>query len=213
MPRAPHLAVGDRGAPQTAPQWFPWTHKADNSSTELLLPIDIYTNTYAAGGTVEGGVSGMELNTGLGTTGLAAGAGGTLRRRGSMLGPLREQADVGLNLAFLDSYFSEVIHLPDPTPHTHTHTLPTHTHTHHPGSRLRLNHSNRQWAQVFTSPLQHQTERPCGEAFHMMDITHVLPRERLASLLILLVLLSTFLFPRSFPTLLPLATTQQQDPD
>ncbi|XP_036179544.1 desmoglein-4 isoform X2 [Myotis myotis] len=94
-------------------------HPEDRDVSNICVPItasntqdrmdssDIYTNTYAAGGTVEGGVSGMELNTGLGTTGLAAGAGGTLRRRGSMLGPQREQADVGLNLAFLDSYFSE----------------------------------------------------------------------------------------------------------
>ena len=77
------------------------------------LLTEIYTNTYAGGGTVEGGVSGVELNTGLGTAAslAAGGAVGTLRRRGSMLGTQREYADTGLNMAFLDSYFSEVIPL------------------------------------------------------------------------------------------------------
>lgn len=77
---------------------------------EHLLLTEIYTNTYAGGGTVEGGISGGELNTGFGTaTGLAAGgAVGTLRRRSSIH---REYADTGLNMAFLDSYFSEVIPL------------------------------------------------------------------------------------------------------
>ncbi|KAK1337818.1 hypothetical protein QTO34_002454 [Cnephaeus nilssonii] len=102
--RVPRL-VGGPGGPQTAGSGFLDT-QSDNCSTEALLPTEIYTNTYAAGGTVEGGVSGVELGTGLGT-GLAAGVGGTLRRRSSTLGPPREQADTGLNLAFLDSYFSE----------------------------------------------------------------------------------------------------------
>lgn len=80
---------------------------------ERPLLTEIYTNTYAGGGTVEGGVSGVELNTGLGTTaGLAAGAAvGTLRRRSSTVGTQREYADAGMNTAFLDSYFSEVIPL------------------------------------------------------------------------------------------------------
>ncbi|XP_036273459.1 desmoglein-4 [Pipistrellus kuhlii] len=96
-------------------------HPEDRDVSNICVPItasntqdrmdssEIYTNTYAAGGTVEGGVSGVELGTGLGT-GLAAGVGGTLRRRSSTLGPPREQADTGLNLAFLDSYFSEKAH-------------------------------------------------------------------------------------------------------
>lgn len=87
-------------------------------TTQVLLcehPLltEIYTNTYAGGGTVEGGVSGVELNTGLGTAaGLAAGgAVETLRRRSSTLGTQREYVDAGTNMAFLDSYFSEVIPL------------------------------------------------------------------------------------------------------
>ena len=74
-----------------------------------LLP-EIYTNTYAGGGTVEGGVSGVELNTGLGTAAglVAGGAVSTARKRSSTLGTQRDYADNSLNLAFLDSYFSEV---------------------------------------------------------------------------------------------------------
>lgn len=53
----------------------------------------------------------MELNTALGTaTGLVAGgATGAVRKRSSTMGTLREYADTGVNMAFLDSYFSEVI--------------------------------------------------------------------------------------------------------
>lgn len=53
----------------------------------------------------------MELNTGVGMAeGLVAGGTmGTLRKRSSTIGTLREYADTGMNMAFLDSYFSEVI--------------------------------------------------------------------------------------------------------
>lgn len=89
-------------------------NNADDSSTvEPCLLSEIYTNTYAGGGTVEGGVSGVELNTGLGAAaGLAAGgAAGTAGRRSSAVGIQRDYGDTGLNLAFLDSYFSEVTSL------------------------------------------------------------------------------------------------------
>uniref|UniRef100_A0A5F8GV57 Desmoglein 4 n=1 Tax=Monodelphis domestica TaxID=13616 RepID=A0A5F8GV57_MONDO len=78
---------------------------------DRLFP-EIYTNTYAGGGTVEGGasgVSGVELNTGVGAA-LCLGAGGlagAVKRRGSTIGTLREYAETGMNMAFLDSYFSE----------------------------------------------------------------------------------------------------------
>uniref|UniRef100_A0A2K5HL70 Cadherin domain-containing protein n=1 Tax=Colobus angolensis palliatus TaxID=336983 RepID=A0A2K5HL70_COLAP len=71
---------------------------------------EIYTNTYAAGGTVEGGVSGVELNTGMGTAAGVAGAtgaAGAARKRSSTMGTLRDYADSDVNMAFLDSYFSE----------------------------------------------------------------------------------------------------------
>lgn len=93
---------------------FTWVNNADDSSTvEPPLLSEIYTNTYAGGGTVEGGVSGVELNTSLGAAaGLAAGgAAGTAGRRSSAVGIQRDYGDTGLNLAFLDSYFSEVTSL------------------------------------------------------------------------------------------------------
>ncbi|KAM9225695.1 desmoglein-4 [Dugong dugon] len=96
-------------------------HPEDRDVSSICVPMtasntqdhidssDIYNNTYAGGGTVEGGVTGGELNTGLGT---AAGlmAGGTAvatRKRSSTIGTLREYAELGANMAFLDSYFSE----------------------------------------------------------------------------------------------------------
>ncbi|XP_014700842.1 desmoglein-4 [Equus asinus] len=80
-----------------------------SNTQDRMDSSEIYTNTYAGGGTVEGGVSGVELNTGLGTaTGLVAGgAAGAARKRSSTPGTQREYADTGLNVAFLDSYFSE----------------------------------------------------------------------------------------------------------
>ncbi|XP_054439785.1 desmoglein-4 [Pteronotus mesoamericanus] len=96
-------------------------HPEDRDVSNICVPItasntqdrmdssEIYTNTYAGGGTVEGGVSGVELNTGLGTAASLAAGGtvGTLRRRSSTLGTQRDYVDTGVNMAFLDSYFSE----------------------------------------------------------------------------------------------------------
>ncbi|XP_008071582.1 desmoglein-4 [Carlito syrichta] len=93
-------------------------HPEDRDVSNICVPVtasntqdrmdssEIYTNTYAAGGTVEGGISGVELNTGLGT---AAGlvATGASRKRSSTMGTLREYADTGVNMAFLDNYFLE----------------------------------------------------------------------------------------------------------
>ncbi|KAM4841404.1 desmoglein-4 [Thomomys bottae] len=84
---------------------------ATSNTQDRIDSSEIYTNTYAGGGTVEGGVSGVELNSGVGTAAglVAAGAtSGALRKRSSTMGTLREYQDTaGLNLAFLDSYFSE----------------------------------------------------------------------------------------------------------
>ncbi|XP_021541868.1 desmoglein-4 [Neomonachus schauinslandi] len=96
-------------------------HPEDRDVSNICVPMtasntqdridssEIYTNTYAGGGTVEGGVSGVELNTCLGTVaGLAAGdPAGARRRTSSTIGTQWEYADTGLNMAFLDSYFSE----------------------------------------------------------------------------------------------------------
>ncbi|XP_072462711.1 desmoglein-4 [Notamacropus eugenii] len=99
-------------------------HPEDRDVSNICVPMtasntqdriessEIYTNTYAGGGTVEGaasGVSGVELNTGVGAA-LSLGAGGlagAVRRRGSTMGTLREYTETGVNMAFLDSYFSE----------------------------------------------------------------------------------------------------------
>nr|XP_001102180.3 desmoglein-4 [Macaca mulatta] len=89
-----------------------------SNTQDRMDSSEIYTNTYAAGGTVEGGVSGVELNTGMGTAaGLmaagaagaagVAGATGAARKRSSTMGTLRDYADSDVNMAFLDSYFSE----------------------------------------------------------------------------------------------------------
>uniref|UniRef100_A0A2K6Q944 Desmoglein 4 n=1 Tax=Rhinopithecus roxellana TaxID=61622 RepID=A0A2K6Q944_RHIRO len=81
-----------------------------SNTQDRMDSSEIYTNTYAAGGTVEGGVSGVELNTGMGTAaGVAgvAGAAGAARKRSSTMGTLRDYADSDVNMAFLDSYFSE----------------------------------------------------------------------------------------------------------
>ncbi|XP_002713485.1 desmoglein-4 [Oryctolagus cuniculus] len=96
-------------------------HPEDRDVSNICVPMtasntqdridssEIYNNTYAGGGTVEGGVSGVELNTGLGTAAglVAGGAVGTTRKRSSTMGTLREYADTGVNMAFLDSYFTE----------------------------------------------------------------------------------------------------------
>nr|XP_031546175.1 desmoglein-4 isoform X1 [Vicugna pacos] len=96
-------------------------HPEDRDVSNICVPVtasntqeridssEIYTNTYAGGGTVEGGVSGVELNTGPGAAAglVAGGAVGTARRRSSTPGAQRDYADPGLHLAFLDSYFSE----------------------------------------------------------------------------------------------------------
>ncbi|KAM5221994.1 desmoglein-4 [Ctenodactylus gundi] len=96
-------------------------HPEDRDVSNICVPMtasntqdridssEIYTNTYAGGGTVEGGVSGVELNTGVGAAeGIVAGAVmGATRKRSSTIGTLREYADSGMNMAFLDNYFSE----------------------------------------------------------------------------------------------------------
>lgn len=65
--------------------------------------------------------SGPEETTGLGTAVAygttnsygAATAYGTMGKKESIGGTLREYREGGVNMAFLDSYFSEVIYLPD----------------------------------------------------------------------------------------------------
>ncbi|KFQ90114.1 Desmoglein-1, partial [Phoenicopterus ruber ruber] len=80
-----------------------------NSIAFLFLFSDIYTNTYGGGGGV---VSGVEETTGVGYGtgtgyGTAGGICGTGEAKGSMGGTIKEYREGGVNMAFLDNYFSE----------------------------------------------------------------------------------------------------------
>ncbi|NXL90356.1 DSG1A protein, partial [Alectura lathami] len=71
--------------------------------TFLFLFSDIYTNTYGGGGVV---ASGVEETTGVGY-GTAGGISGTGEVKGSIGGTIKEYREGGVNMAFLDNYFSE----------------------------------------------------------------------------------------------------------
>ncbi|XP_074941018.1 desmoglein-4-like [Phalacrocorax aristotelis] len=72
-------------------------------------PSDIYTNTYGGGGVVASGVeetTGVGYGTGTGY-GTAGGISGTGEVKGSVGGTIKEYREGGVNMAFLDNYFSE----------------------------------------------------------------------------------------------------------
>ncbi|KAM9023977.1 desmoglein-4-like [Ara ararauna] len=72
-------------------------------------PSDIYTNTYGGGGVVASGVeetTGVGYGTGTGY-GTAGGISGTGEVKGSIGGTIKEYREGGVNMAFLDNYFSE----------------------------------------------------------------------------------------------------------
>ncbi|KFP03826.1 Desmoglein-1-alpha, partial [Calypte anna] len=76
----------------------------------LFLLSDIYTNTYGGGGVVASGVEettgvGYGTGTGYGTAGGISGTGGEVK--GSIGGTIKEYREGGVNMTFLDSYFSE----------------------------------------------------------------------------------------------------------
>ncbi|NXI72791.1 DSG1A protein, partial [Anseranas semipalmata] len=75
----------------------------------LFLFSDIYTNTYGGGGVVASGVeetTGVGYGTGTGY-GTAGGISGTGEAKGSTGGTIKEYREGGVNMAFLDNYFSE----------------------------------------------------------------------------------------------------------
>ncbi|NXG65088.1 DSG1A protein, partial [Hemiprocne comata] len=75
----------------------------------LFLLSDIYTNTYGGGGVVASGVeetTGVGYGTGTGY-GTAGGISGTGEVKGSIGGTIKEYREGGVNMAFLDNYFSE----------------------------------------------------------------------------------------------------------
>ncbi|KFQ64774.1 Desmoglein-1, partial [Pelecanus crispus] len=77
--------------------------------TFLFLFSDIYTNTYGGGGVVASGVeetTGVGYGTGTGY-GTAGGISGTGEAKGSIGGTIKEYREGGVNMAFLDNYFSE----------------------------------------------------------------------------------------------------------
>ncbi|XP_064026713.1 desmoglein-1-like [Pogoniulus pusillus] len=76
---------------------------------EFGEPSDIYTNTYGGGGVVASGVeetTGVGYGTGTGY-GTAGGISGTGEVKGSVGGTIKEYREGGVNMAFLDNYFSE----------------------------------------------------------------------------------------------------------
>ncbi|NXC38090.1 DSG1A protein, partial [Penelope pileata] len=75
----------------------------------FFLFSDIYTNTYGGGGVVASGVeetTGVGYGTGTGY-GTAGGISGTGEVKGSTGGTIKEYREGGVNMAFLDNYFSE----------------------------------------------------------------------------------------------------------
>ncbi|XP_009283940.1 PREDICTED: desmoglein-4-like [Aptenodytes forsteri] len=76
---------------------------------DFCEPSDIYTNTYGGGGVVASGVeetTGVGYGTGTGY-GTAGGISGTGEVKGSIGGTIKEYREGGVNMAFLDNYFSE----------------------------------------------------------------------------------------------------------
>ncbi|NXV75690.1 DSG1 protein, partial [Atlantisia rogersi] len=79
------------------------------STSHVSKTHDIYTNTYGGGGVVASGVeetTGVGYGTGTGY-GTAGGISGTGEVKGSIGGTIKEYREGGVNMAFLDNYFSE----------------------------------------------------------------------------------------------------------
>ncbi|KFO94360.1 Desmoglein-1, partial [Buceros rhinoceros silvestris] len=79
------------------------------STSHVSKTHNIYTNTYGGGGVVASGVeetTGVGYGTGTGY-GTAGGISGTGEVKGSVGGTIKEYREGGVNMAFLDNYFSE----------------------------------------------------------------------------------------------------------
>ncbi|NXN55324.1 DSG1 protein, partial [Rynchops niger] len=79
------------------------------TSMKVTVELYIYTNTYGGGGVVASGVeetTGVGYGTGTGY-GTAGGISGTGEVKGSIGGTIKEYREGGVNMAFLDNYFSE----------------------------------------------------------------------------------------------------------
>ncbi|NXN38664.1 DSG1A protein, partial [Rhinoptilus africanus] len=80
-----------------------------STSMKVIVELYIYTNTYGGGGVVASGVeetTGVGYGTGTGY-GTAGGISGTGEVKGSIGGTIKEYREGGVNMAFLDNYFSE----------------------------------------------------------------------------------------------------------
>ncbi|NXS99953.1 DSG1A protein, partial [Jacana jacana] len=83
--------------------------REDTGKNNFFFFSDIYTNTYGGGGVVASGVeetTGVGYGTGTGY-GTAGGISGTGEVKGSVGGTIKEYREGGVNMAFLDNYFSE----------------------------------------------------------------------------------------------------------
>ncbi|NXM18031.1 DSG1A protein, partial [Ploceus nigricollis] len=79
------------------------------STSHVSKTRNIYNNTYGGGGVVASGVeetTGVGYGTGTGY-GTAGGISGTGEAKGSIGGTIKEYREGGVNMAFLDNYFSE----------------------------------------------------------------------------------------------------------
>ncbi|NWS03594.1 DSG1A protein, partial [Motacilla alba] len=79
------------------------------STSHVSKTTKIYNNTYGGGGVVASGVeetTGVGYGTGTGY-GTAGGISGTGEAKGSIGGTIKEYREGGVNMAFLDNYFSE----------------------------------------------------------------------------------------------------------
>ncbi|NXL61016.1 DSG1 protein, partial [Chordeiles acutipennis] len=86
-----------------------YLQKRLNLTRSMKLIDYIYTNTYGGGGVVASGVeetTGVGYGTGTGY-GTAGGISGTGEAKGSIGGTIKEYREGGVNMAFLDNYFSE----------------------------------------------------------------------------------------------------------
>ncbi|NXB92013.1 DSG1 protein, partial [Vidua chalybeata] len=87
----------------------PWGIEGAQPEDRVSTSPYIYNNTYGGGGVVASGVeetTGVGYGTGTGY-GTAGGISGTGEAKGSIGGTIKEYREGGVNMAFLDNYFSE----------------------------------------------------------------------------------------------------------
>ncbi|NXL33791.1 DSG1A protein, partial [Glaucidium brasilianum] len=109
VPECTEGAIHPWGIEGAQPEDRVSTSRSTGTVTLLILFSDIYTNTYGGGGVVASGVeetTGVGYGTGTGY-GTAGGISGTGEAKGSIGGTIKEYREGGVNMAFLDNYFSE----------------------------------------------------------------------------------------------------------